>query len=185
MLRQIKRRATAEGNGNIDRQHAVAVCPIATDRSVHAFMLRRSALHSAIDGGAENRMHKARLVFVRRDTADIFIHKCRKVGKHMMVMRAGAVPALPERCRAEVYPPLTAGERSLRNHPLSDVSFARSPKRLHDELVSENAEVKMPVALLYLRYELFHKRDIFLRLVKPEIKHCARCRLAVALDGKR
>ena len=103
----------------------------------------------------------------------------------MMIMRAGAVPALPERRCAEVYPSLTAGERSLGNHPLSDVSFARSPQRLHYELVSENAEVKMPVALLYLRYELFHKREIFIRLVKPEIKHCSRCRLAVALDGER
>ena len=103
----------------------------------------------------------------------------------MMIVRSRAVPALPQRRCTEIYPSLTAGKRSLRNHPLPDVSFARSPQRLHNELVSENAEVKMPVARLYLRYELFHKRDIFIRLVKPEIKHCARCRLAVALDGER
>ena len=68
----------------------------------------------------------------------------------MVVMRATAVPAFPERCCAEIYPSAAPGEGSLREHAMSHIAFSRSSEGVHDKLASQHAEIEMPVISLYL-----------------------------------
>ena len=102
----------------------------------------------------------------------------------MVVVRAAAVPALPERRCAEVDPSLTAGERALRDHRVADVVLSRRAERMHDELVAEHSEIKVIVVSSDLLDELIYKPVVHVGFVKPEIKHRARRCLAVAHNGE-
>ena len=171
----------AERNLDVDRYLAVAVCPVASDLTVHGFVRSGCAFHTAVHGGTENGVREAGLVFIGGDTADVFIHEGGKVGEHMVVVRAAAVPAFPERRRTEVDPSLAAGERSLREHSVADVAFAHRAERVHNELVAEHAEIEMPIGRFDLADESVEKSyAFFLGLIELEVEHRCGRGLAIA-----
>ena len=108
-------------------------------------MTRLGVAHTAGDGGTEHDTAEAGRFFVRRDARNVFIKERGHIGEHMMIMRATTVPALPQRRCTAADPFANTGEGPLREHLMTDVSIAHRAKRVHDEFIAENTEIKMVI----------------------------------------
>ena len=153
-FRHIERAVSAEGDLDAYRNAAVCLLPITNNRAEHTFVACARAFKLAVDCGAENNVAEAGLCLVGGNARDVFVHERGEAGEHMVVMRAAAVPAFPERRSAAVDPFRNTGVRALKHHLRADVAVAVVTESVHNELAAENAEIEVVVLFGNLLHKL-------------------------------